>query len=171
MAKNINRNIAIGYLAALIDGEGSISCNSPHRRQISICNTDQAILNFASKCLDVLQIKHSVRLRNKTTTTGKSVWYLYICNKNGFERIFWEVPLQSIKRDKLEYMVNSYTQPQHNLDKQKVNEMYHIEKMSSIEIAKILKVGRGTIHNLIDNPRTHAQAQALRKRKTNGQYE
>lgn len=106
----------LGYLAALIDGEGTVSF-APSRarrkdgtwrsngtnRQVRIYNSDQTLLDEAATILRSLGIGYSQSLVN--TRPGQKT--LTICGKENLRRLNSAISLRSkTKADKLERMAN-----------------------------------------------------------------
>lgn len=90
------------YLAALVDGEGTIGCYKTvtgHARRISICNTDMDIVCAAERCFKALGIPCIVITVNGSNLRPKHWKQPYRVDIRGgmrsFERFATLVPIQS----------------------------------------------------------------------------
>jgi hypothetical protein len=84
--------IALGYLAGIIDGEGSISCTS-RNMVIRISNTEYSIIQATCECLDLLGVEYIVH-EHKRTNHWKDFWIIGIYRLSNFQKLA-EVPLRS----------------------------------------------------------------------------
>jgi len=93
----MTRQAALHYLAALVDGEGSITDSGPPlgTRSISIVNTEKSIIKKAVECLDTLGIDCSVLLARNT----QSEWFvLEIGGQDNLQMLARVLPLGSHKK-------------------------------------------------------------------------
>ena len=65
----LNKDVAAGYLAAMIDGEGCVEfkplpgAKSSWRRRVRITNTSEGILSATQKACDMLEISYTMHER------------------------------------------------------------------------------------------------------------
>ena len=88
------------YLAALIDGEGSVECRLPQRR-VTIYNTEEDIIDAAIECLNILDIDYSIY--EYKTGTYKNVTNIRISRRANLERLYELVPIMSQRKRELLY--------------------------------------------------------------------
>lgn len=86
------------YLAAFIDGEGSVRSNG--RRELAIGNTDPDLIAAVLECFAVLGITHGAITRSSRGMRGRrDMLYVNVYRKSNFE-ILATLPLRSAaKRD------------------------------------------------------------------------
>jgi len=134
-----DRDLARGYLAAMIDGEGSVG-NSLRRyskgyyRGVKIVNTDSNLIAATAKACDTLGITYTIRIVEESRKAHwKPCHYLSIYGKANLERLLEEVPIQSkTKYDNLKRSIESYRYEQ--VDDTKIKSLYE-SGLSSNKIA------------------------------------
>ena len=99
----ISTEAARYYLAALIDGEGTINGNQVSR-EVAIYNTESSILDFAEECLNLLEIPY----KRYAPTSRHPCQEIRFSNREQLLLIA-DLPLQSsAKKNKLNDVLNSY---------------------------------------------------------------
>jgi len=103
-------SIETAYIAALIDGEGSVSLNrnqkNEYRRlEVEISNTDFELLKWVKNSVGVGQITRKRRYSKKHAMS-----YTYrICNRQGFNLLVQVSPyLKTYKRKRAELVLKNY---------------------------------------------------------------
>lgn len=105
----MNRDEARGYLAAIIDGEGTIVEGSRQQREIRIYNTDLLIIGAVNEALDLLGIGHySYPYSRKDRPTKPPLVRVVIGRREDVIRAYEEIPLRSVKRERLRNLVSTY---------------------------------------------------------------
>jgi hypothetical protein len=110
---------ARGYVAALIDGEGSVSFvlregKSPYRR-VNISNTDPSIICAFENALDMLGVKHWIfHKRFKAQEHYLDSFRVEIRRQANFKRLYEQVTLRSDRKQAaLEAIAGSFTHETH----------------------------------------------------------
>jgi hypothetical protein len=99
---------ALGYLAGVIDGEGSI-WNSGNGRGICIVNTDAGLLDAVDEACDMLGIRTRRYERSERARLGrKPIWDLWITGRDALALLAEQLPLRTAKAAKLRAIVSSY---------------------------------------------------------------
>lgn len=132
------------YLAAIIDGEGSVCCKGSVR-YITLCNTDFGVIEYTEKCLNLLDIKYSKRFSE--TWRDKKIATIQISGRGNLIRAFVRIPLKSIKRKKLGQIVQEFHKSNHRA-KRPSKEILREEYQSGLtqrEIGLRYGVGRDTV--------------------------
>lgn len=97
------------YLAALIDGEGSVIYEAPgYVRQLKIVNTDLDIVEAAERAYQALDIRYR-RYLTPRLDGRKPIWTLVVCRQTDLRRAAALIPIQSRKMAKLLTAAGSYT--------------------------------------------------------------
>lgn len=95
------------YLAALIDGEGTITRCGRKSRAVRITNTDLNIISAGTACLAKLGISYKIYKRK--STKGKQAFDIVVHGEDNFRRVLASVPIQSQeKRKRLNELIGSY---------------------------------------------------------------
>lgn len=100
------------YLAAIIDGEGSVQASfvGPRKqwiRGVQIANQDPDILIAIVECLDALGIEWRSCVRVTNGFSDKEITVIYIYGRENYEKLR-KLPVQGAKREKIEALCNSY---------------------------------------------------------------
>jgi hypothetical protein len=148
---------AAAYLAAMIDGEGTVT-NAPGRRarqtrMVSISNTDPAIITATTACCDVLRLTYLVRTENvdRYPYAGRRrpIMHVRIHGRTNFQRLLDTVPIQAPeKRRRLEVIVASYI-THAIIDPAEVRRLYNDERHTIPQVAQLLGVGIGPIRRIM----------------------
>jgi hypothetical protein len=128
----LNREVALGYVAAMIDGEGSISPSS-RNMSVRIGNTDPSIIEATCEALDVLEIEYSV------LTYANGVQSVNIYRLRNFKKLA-EVPIRSAaKIKKLQTILVNHKGDRltHNPDKEELQHLVSIG-LTDREIAEVM---------------------------------
>lgn len=144
---------ARGYLAGLIDGEGTVGdqrCPSGPRRHVSIANTDPEIIMRALAACQMLGIRASVYHRADLPSRPDH-WAdcmdVRITGRSDLERIA-ELPLCPRKRERLQRLLAGYRVRYRRRGERPLSEIasrYHAGATIS-QLAKDFDSSRGTIH-------------------------
>lgn len=143
-----NYDQAIGYLAAMIDGEGWIGdLKGVHNRAIRIANTEEDIISAVTSCLDYLGITYII-IRDKKP--ARPNWAkritVDITRRSNLSYILGHVPFRSLrKRERLERLVSSYRQP---LDPDEVRRLYVDEGLTEQQVANRLGASLKRVKNV-----------------------
>jgi hypothetical protein len=101
---------AAGYVAAMIDGEGSVSC-TPKHRGIRVGNTDMALLDAYEEALGILGVQYT-RIQKKRRPPWKDMAVTSIFGRRNLETILRDVPIRAPeKRRRLKVAVDSFVMP------------------------------------------------------------
>lgn len=93
---------AAQYLAAIFDGEGTVSGHTKGRPEVSISNTDAGIITATCECLDVLCIDYYITYRNMKNPLHSQLTTIRIGRRDQLDRFEELVPVRSqIKCDRL----------------------------------------------------------------------
>src|SRR6266853_3807830 len=104
---------ASAYLAAMIDGEGTVSEPVPgkYNREISIGNTDEDIIAAIKEAFDVLDIGYRVYLR-QPPGNRKPLWNVIVHGRPNMKRIRDNIPIRAmVKLGRLDRVIASYSSP------------------------------------------------------------
>jgi hypothetical protein len=130
------REGALGYLAALIDGEGTVQCVR-RNRNIAIANTDLGILAAGCACCDLLGIEWRL-WEDRDARRKRPCWYLLIRKRESLAFIYEYVPLQSaVKRERLGQLLLTYKRPR-SPSAETLRSLYWERNMTAREIADFL---------------------------------
>jgi len=150
---------AQAYLAAMIDGEGTVSDayvtsqRTGHlvrssARSVRIANTDRTLLVVCGECCELLGIKFRIRERKKTRTIPKhwkKAWDPIISDRESFRRMCAVVPLQSEdKRERLRVLAASYTDSKRP-SYRRLRDLYCNRCLSLSAVSDILGVSATTV--------------------------
>jgi hypothetical protein len=110
---------AAGYLAGLIDGEGTVSARKTRSqtgegfvRDVRITNTDPALLDAARAALDLLGVEHYTHDRSERECLGtKPIFEIIISRKANLESLASQITLRSVKAERLRALLDSYVRP------------------------------------------------------------
>lgn len=135
---------APGYLAAMIDGEGSVTFHrAGYSRGVKIVNTDPAIIQACKDCCDYLGIGYTTHQPTVKRLNRKQQTVLTIYGRANLERLNSVISLQAPeKARRLEELVSSYTYNQ--IDHEQVKNLYE-SGQSSTQIAKQIGRSKTTI--------------------------
>lgn len=98
------------YLAAMIDGEGSVSHFLLRRsRMVRISNSDLELLEYCEEQCWLLGIACRVKPRYKRTNPRKPMYDLYITKRPDLQKVYDLIPFRSApKRAKLALILSGY---------------------------------------------------------------
>jgi hypothetical protein len=99
------------YVAAMIDGEGSVAHYGDKRpyRAVRITNTDYDLIEATSEYLAALDIRHAIRVKNEQEGPRSKCWVINITDRASLERVA-KLPLRStVKVVRLGRLLSSYT--------------------------------------------------------------
>lgn len=138
---------AAGYVAALIDGEGSVGTRPDDG--VRIFNTDISIIRACEEALDVLDIKYSTVLYN-ANHGHKAIHRVGIYGQENLKWLADVVTLRSAnKNENLRILVASYKRkPYYSADrvpKKQWKKWYVSQKMGTREIASLIGCGKSTV--------------------------
>lgn len=77
-------------------------------REVTIVNTDMSILDFAETCLTFLGINYNRHHYPSHDYKGSHYEEIRITRRTEFIKVYELIPLQSVKKAKLENLLNSY---------------------------------------------------------------
>jgi hypothetical protein len=141
-----SREEALGYLAGMIDGEGTVSTNHRHRA-VRISNTDMALLAACGEALTLLGIEWRIYPRKSSSRPEHwaQAYDLTIFGRENFLKLV-EVPLRSKKADLIQNLLSWYSQLRRSeRPLEKIRELY--EQGSSLaDIERILGIPSPTLH-------------------------
>lgn len=140
---------AAWYLAAMIDGEGSVSNTKRgkyahgYHRGVKIANTDLDLIKATGRACDLLGVAYSIRTVEETRNPAwKPCHYLVIYGRENLIKLL-DVPIQSRgKREKLVESVKTYVYLP--VDDTKLREMYE-SGLSSVQIHKTTGHSKSTV--------------------------
>lgn len=135
---------AAAYLAAMIDGEGTVSVHSARssNRTVRIANTDWELILAVEECCALLDIGCVIRKRLPPAKKNWKIgWDVTISGRANLKKVKAAVPLRSPQKiRRLDQLLASYSRPQMPTKEQLVR-MYVDEKKSYAEIMKAFGVG------------------------------
>ncbi len=98
------------YLAAIIDGEGTVDLSGSNRRVV-IYNTDPLLVDVICSCLDELGIAYVCSLYDRRNTPRHRACYrIVIGRREALERL-GGLPLAPRKREKLDRLIGLFRPP------------------------------------------------------------
>lgn len=103
--------IACGYIAAMIDGEGSVYYNRKKAlRFAAIYNTEETVIEKAAYYLDILKIEYTIYTHNKAKFTHGFMQKIHISKQNNLKRLYELIGpiLCERKGEGLRIIANSY---------------------------------------------------------------
>lgn len=140
---------AAAYLAAMIDGEGTVTNfrgdRKRHARRISISNTDPAIIAAIVACCDVLGVTYRLRTDLPGRWPSKkpqwtAITHVAIYGRANFQALL-DIPIQAPeKRRRLHVLVASYVDHV-VIDPAEVRRLYADERRTIVDVAAIQGVG------------------------------
>ena len=97
-----NFDVARGWLAAFIDGEGCVYSRnikrpdgSVHsRRVVTIASTDKELIDTAAECFDLFEIAYGLSDRKGATATRKHIYTIEVRRAADMQRLRAEIPIQ-----------------------------------------------------------------------------
>jgi hypothetical protein len=92
------------YLAAIIDGEGTVSVKY---RKVSITNTDVRIVEACESCCKLLGLSYAVYRRKKTNKKWKQAFDLVIIGRENLSTVV-SLPMMTGKKVKVASALGSY---------------------------------------------------------------
>ena len=107
----MTRKEAAAYLAAMVDGEGTVSVAKGPRpyRAVRITNTDPDLIEATCECCRRLDITYNVQTKNEADAKRSKCWVVTITNRASIEKVA-KLPLRaSSKRWRLGKLISSYT--------------------------------------------------------------
>lgn len=130
-------NAARWYLAALIDGEGSVKLAGRHRtRRVVIANTDQAIIDAGLRALELLGLKSYLSIR-PSPTSGRPVMYITINGMARCQRLLDVVPLQAPEKVRRLRVAATPAPPRTDIDGPTLQRLYWDEGLTAQQIATL----------------------------------
>jgi hypothetical protein len=151
------------YLAAMIDGEGSVS----HRRHVAVYNTEPELIAACAECCNALGITYQIRTHAPARGAAKPVLELRVYGRDNFERIA-TLPLRHPdKISRLRAMLGTYKPRPPSADQ--LRRWYLDEELSVAMIAR--RIGRSdnfVHHRLRDHDipvRSLSEAKACERRR------
>jgi hypothetical protein len=160
---------AAAYLAAMIDGEGSVDflAGPAARRAVYVFNTDPDIIAAVIECCAALGIRHTFRA-DTSTARRKQGWKVGIYGREGLEIILGRVPIRSRRKlETLRAAVGSYKPARRRPSADELRELY-VERGESLErIGEMFGYTptqvRNWMHGLGIPRRTQQEAWVLRR--------
>jgi len=148
---SFTKDTAAAYLAAMIDGEGTVGYQSDGRhsirRHVSIANTENSIIEACKKAAETLGIPYTVTVKKPQNPTHKECWNVNFDSREAFTMLN-TLPLGSqLKKARIERLVKSYKHSQ--LTKEVIVSLYNDEELSIHAIAKKLGVKYGRIQHFM----------------------
>lgn len=166
---------AAGYLAAIIDGEGSIDTGG---KRVRVSSTTPEILDATEEACDLLQIEYKRRAEGpRPGSLGtKPVWTTFISRRDNLKRLSEVVDLRCPnKRHLLHNLVNGYKQrtPEEQADfAREANRLTWEEKMTTTEVAAALGSDSSSVRKIMKkhgyNVRTPAEGRKLVRERVDG---
>ncbi len=107
----MSRKEAAAYLAAIIDGEGTVSVARGAKpfRAVRIINTDPDIIEATMECCRRLGIDSRVSVKNIASERKQKCWVVTISSKRNIEKVS-KLPIRArSKRERLLKLLSSYT--------------------------------------------------------------
>lgn len=143
-----------GYLAAMIDGEGSVAIarrdGRIKSRYVCIVNTDESIIEACEEACRALGITFTRSCRRER---ARPLFHVGIYGRANLERLLEVVPLRSgAKAERLREAVESYQQRHHRVDQipEDVRRLYVDEGRSGPDVAAMLGVAESTLYGWMD---------------------
>jgi G:T-mismatch repair DNA endonuclease (very short patch repair protein) len=153
-----SQETAAAYLAAMIDGEGTVTNSQGKRarqtRMVSISNTDPAIIVAITACCDVLGLTYRLRTDLPGRWPSKkpqwtAITHVAIHGRANFQRLLDIVPIQAPeKRRRLEVIAASYVD-RVVVDPVDVRRLYECDGHTMQEVGALLGVGTKVIARLM----------------------
>lgn len=136
---------AASYLAGFYDGEGCVFFGvykSGTIRTISCSNTDRALIDYVSFCLDELRIPHNIYLTDplsRKMAARKEIWNIHIRGGEvGFRRFAKYVKLQSPNKVlKLNQILGSYPLTPERFDEEYKRDLNESITLGKAEVEKL----------------------------------
>jgi len=132
MSSIMNKDQALGYLAAMIDGEGSVSPSS-RNMSVRISNTEKSIIEATCEALDILDIEYTIH------TYSSGVMCINIYRLRNFKKLA-EVPIRSqLKAARLQTILDTHKGDRlvHRPDREELQRLVD-EGKTDREIAQIM---------------------------------
>lgn len=140
----VNFQSALGYVAGLIDGEGSVSVGVKHRA-VRMGNTDLGIIEAYEEALAVLGIQSKRTFKPSPRPEWKPLYIVTIWGRRNLELVLEMVPLRDVgKKAKLKANVESFVLPnyyRHHEVKKEQLEVLIDRGLTQREIASELGLG------------------------------
>ena len=147
--------VAAAYLAAMIDGEGTVARFNGDRgrdaRFVAISNTDHALIAAIEECCNTLGITYTVNdespagARSRKYNHWTPIRQVRIYGQRNFRLLLAVVPIQAPgKQARLRRLVDSYVIPQ-PVDLVVLHRLYYDEMQSLARISPVLGIGVKTL--------------------------
>ncbi len=149
----MDRQTAAGYLAGLIDGEGSVVVGrwGPKQKKnyrVVICvNTDPSIIAAAERACTVMRYAYVTYKKPRSLDEKrKDIWQVTVYRAEAIRRLIKEVPIQAEKkRQMLEQMVAGL-RPDRTPDEALLRRYYVDEQLPIEELLYIFDVSYAQLH-------------------------
>ena len=148
------------YLAAMIDGEGTVRHSKSYinkngkrtcgTRLIGISNTDSNIIDATTEALDQLGIEYTCK-RNvpRKSENHKPISLITIHSRVNLAKVFEMVPIQQkFKQDRLRSLLDSYRRMPSDQD---INKLYFGQNLSSRRVADLLDCSYKYVLSRVDS--------------------
>ncbi len=105
-----SKEFAAGYVAGLIDGEGSVAIPKQGTRSIRVSNTDPDIIETYMMACSLLGIETG-SVQTTRTPSGKEYYIVPIYGRENFEKVRELIPFVSqAKQAKLDRVIGDYVE-------------------------------------------------------------
>lgn len=91
----VSHGEAAQYLAAITDGEGTVSGPNVARPELSIANTDSALIDAIEECMNILGIDYWVNTRKPKNPRHSKLTIVHVSKRKALDRFEEVVPLRS----------------------------------------------------------------------------
>jgi hypothetical protein len=134
-----SRDTAAGYLAAMIDGEGTVGLyRKPWvSRAIRITNTERTLIDACSEACLLLGIEHSID-DGRALRSGKTSWTLTIGKTAALSIVADCVPLRSARKSATLAEALATARPDNRPSREVLEQLYVFEDRSAGEIGRLL---------------------------------
>lgn len=155
---------AAHYLAAMIDGEGTIG-NTGFSRHIGIANTDPDIIGAIQRSCEVLGIEYRVVAHKKAQAHYRQRWDVIIGKQASMRKVLDLVPMQaSCKVERLKIALSTYRAPRPAPEV--LRRMYVDEQLGTTAISQTLGYNYSSIRYWLRKDgvpmRTHSESAKIR---------
>lgn len=104
----MNADTATGYLAAMIDGEGTVHHVGRRQRYVVIYNTEIDILDATELACQVLGIECRRKEHKNNNAPKRQCYGIYIFGRENLQKVYDAMPANTRKKLKLAGLLNSY---------------------------------------------------------------
>jgi hypothetical protein len=143
-----SRDYALGWLAGMIDGEGTVSTRPLRQRHVKIGSTDQELVDALIEVLDMLEVSYRLEVRQYDNPKWRTMTNVIVGHREGIETLAETMRLRHrLKEEKLRGLPATYTSTR--LSRDELVSLYVEQGLSQAETARRMGVPTGYVRNAL----------------------